>query len=60
MEVPRLEVQSGATAAGLYAATWDLSRICNLHYSSEQRWILNSLSKTRDQTHVLMDTSQVH
>jgi len=37
----------------------DLSRVFNLHYSSWQRRILNPLSKARDRTHVLMDTSQV-
>ena len=41
-------------------ATWDPSRICDLHHSSQQRRILNPLSETRDQTHILMDTSRVH
>ena len=35
-------------------ALWDL------HHSSWQCWILNSLSEARDWTHVLMDTSWVH
>ena len=39
---------------------WDPSRICYLHHSSWQRWILNPLSKARDWTHVLMDTSWIH
>ena len=30
----------------------------NLHHSSQQYWILNPLSKARDGTRVLMDTSQ--
>ena len=38
----------------------DPSRVCNLQHSSWQRWILYPLSGARDQTHVLMDTSQVH
>ena len=38
-------------------ATWDLSLICDLHYSSQEHQILNSLSKARDRTCVLMDTS---
>ena len=29
-----------------------------LCHSSQQRWILNLLSKARDQTHILMDTSR--
>ena len=38
-----------------------LSSICNPHRTSRQCWILKrgSLSEARDQTHVLMDTSQV-
>ena len=39
---------------------WDLSHICNLHHSSWQHQILNLLSKVRDWTCVLMDTSQIH
>ena len=31
-----------------------------LHHSSWQRWILNPLSRARDRTHVLIDTSQIH
>ena len=38
----------------------DLSHTCNLHLSSWQRWILNSLSKARDQTLILMDTNWIH
>ena len=41
-------------------ATQDFSRVCNLHHSSRQRQVLNSLSEARDRTHNLMDTSQVH
>ena len=37
----------------------DLSRICDLHQSSQQRRILNPLSEARDQTCVLMDTIPV-
>ena len=42
---------------GLPTATRDPRHICNLHHSSGQCQILNPL---RDQTHILMDTSQVH
>ena len=43
----------GATTAGLHPyttaiATQDPVGICDLHYSSWQRWILNPLSKARD------------
>ena len=41
-------------------ATWAPSRVCNLYHSSWQCQILNPASKARDQTHILMDTSQVH
>ena len=40
-------------------ATPDPSHVSNLHYSSWQHWILNPLSKARDQTCILMDTSHV-
>ena len=33
--------------------------IYDLHHSSEENQILNPPSKARDQTHILMDTSQV-
>ena len=46
MEVPRVGVSIGVTAAGL-------------HHSSQQCWIRNPLSEARDQTCILQDTSQV-
>ena len=54
--------QIGAVAASLYTtatAMPDLSRICDLYHSSRQLRILGALSKPRDRTHVLMDTSQI-
>ena len=50
-----------ATAAGLTTATAtpDPSHVFDLHHSSWQHWILNPLSEARDQTYILMDTSQV-
>ena len=30
------------------------------YHSSQQRWILNPLSRARDQIHILMDTSWIH
>ena len=40
-------------------ATPDPSRICDLPHSSQKHWILNPLSKVRDQTHNLMVPSQI-
>ena len=61
MKVPGLgvksELQLPACTMGL--ATPDPSHICDLHHSLQQRWILNSPSKAKDPTHILMDTSQV-
>ena len=61
MEVTRLGVESElqllACATG--TAMPDLSGVCNLHCSSQQHRILNPLSKARDWTPILMDTSWV-
>ena len=57
MEIPRLVVQSELQppAQTRATATWDPSRVCNLHHSSWQECqILNPLSKARDQTCNLM------
>ena len=61
MEVPRLEVESELQlpAYTTATATQDPSRICDLHHSSQQRWVLNPLSQARDRTCVLMDVSQI-
>ena len=65
MEVPRLGVQPGVQlelqlpAYTTATETWDPSRICNLHYSSQECRILNPLNKGKDRTHILMDTSQI-
>ena len=62
MEVPRpgvkseLQLRAYATAT----ATQDLSLICDLQHSSAQHRILNPLSKARDRTRVLIDTSRVY
>ena len=65
-----LTTYGGSQATGLigavtpaYAtatATQDSSHVCDLHHSSQQCQILNSLSKAKDRTHILVDTSQVH
>ena len=46
------QLQAYATAI----ATLDPSRICDLPCSLWQHWILNPLSKARDQTCILMET----
>ena len=62
MEGPRLgvklEVQLPASATA--TATQDTSSIHNLDHSSRQCQIPDPLSKGRDRTHILMDTSQIH
>ena len=52
----------GAVDTGLLraTATWDPSRIFDLHHSSWHRRILNPLSKARGQTHNLMVPSRIH
>ena len=60
MEVPRLGVKLELQLLG-YAtdiAARDLSRV-HLYHSSLQCLILNPLSKARDGTRVLMDTSRI-
>ena len=61
MEVHRLgvELELQLLACIIATATLDLSCICDLHHSSWQCWILNPLSKARDQTLILMDPSRV-
>ena len=61
MEVPRLGIESELLLLAYITATkmWDLSHICDLHHSSWQCQILNSLTEARDQTHVLMDLNWV-
>ena len=50
MEVPRLgvELELQLLAYATATAMPDLSRICDLHHSLQQRWILNPLSEARD------------
>ena len=60
MEVPGLRVKSELQlpAYTTASATQDPSHICDLHHSSQQCWILNPLTKARDQTCIFMDTSR--
>ena len=62
MEVPRLGVKSELQLSAYATATAMQypSHICDLHHSSRRYWILNPMSKARDQTLILMDTSQIH
>ena len=61
MEVPRLGLYWSCSCQPYAIATAmrDPSCVFTLHHSSRQCWILSSLSKTRDWTQVLIDTSQV-
>ena len=60
-KVPRLGVESELQLPVYTTATamWDLSCVWNLHHSSQQCRILNSLSEARDPSHVFMDPSWV-
>ena len=60
MEVPRLGVESELEllAYTTVIAMRDLSLVCNLHYSSWQYPVLNTLSEARDQTCILMNPSR--
>ena len=50
-----------AAPAGLcHSHQEDPSPDCNLHHNSGQRWVLNPMSKARDQPGILMDTCQIH
>ena len=59
MEVPRLGVESELQlpVCSTATATWDPSHVCDLYHGSRQCQILNTLSRVKDQTLVLMDAS---
>ena len=61
MEVPRLgvELELQLLAYATATATQDLRCVCDVHQSSGQHQILNSLSEARDRSHVLMGTGQI-
>ena len=61
MEVPRLGVKSEQQLLAFTTATGmqDLSHICDLLHSLQQCRIPDPLREARDQTRVLMDTSQI-
>ena len=56
MEVPKLEVESELQLP----AHSHSNKGSELHHSSRPLQILNPLSKARDRTHILLNTSQVH
>ena len=62
MDIPSLgvllEVQLPAYATA--TATQDPSCICDLHHSSQQCQIPDSLSEAKDLTFIFMDTSQIY
>ena len=55
----RVKLELQLPAYIIAPATRDPSHICNLHNSSLQRQFLNPLTKIRDRTYNLTDTSQV-
>ena len=61
MGVPKLGVELvlKLLAYTLATAMPDPSHVCDLHHSSQQRCIINPLNMARDQTCILMDTTQV-
>ena len=61
MEVPRLGSNWSYSCQPMppATATPDPSRICDLHHSSQQCWILNPVSESRDQTCNLMVPSWI-
>ena len=61
MKVPKEAAKSELQLPGYTTGTekQDLSCICNLPHNLWQRQILNPPSEARDQTHILLDTSQI-
>ena len=59
MEFPSPGVKTELQLPATTTAAWDTSHICNLYHSSPQCPILTPLSKARDRTCILMDTSWV-
>ena len=61
MDAPGLGVQAELQLPAYTTATamQDPSRLCDLHHSSQQRRILNPLSKGRDRTSNLMVPSRI-
>ena len=53
-----IELELHLPAYATATAMQDPSHDCNVHHSSPQHQIPNPLSEARNQTHILMDTSQ--
>ena len=62
VEVPRIGVTSELHLLAYTTATamQDVSHVCNLHHSSWQHQIPESLSKATDPTSILIDTGWIH
>ena len=60
-ELPRLgvELELQLPAYATATPTQNPSLVCNLHCTLQQGWIFKLLSKARDQTCILRDTSTV-
>ena len=57
--VPGVKLELQLPAYATATATLNPSHTCDIYHSSQQCWILNPLSKARDWTRILMETSQV-
>ena len=55
----RDQIRAAGTAYTTAIATQDPNHICDLHHSSQQGQIPNPLSRARNWTHILMNTSQI-
>ena len=60
MKVPKLRVKLELQLLAYSTAMRDPIHVYDLHHSSQQHQIPDPLKEDRDQTHVLMDTSQIH
>ena len=60
MEIPRLGLNRSYSCQPSSQPQQDPSLISDLHHSSQKCQIPDPLSKARDWTHVLMDSSRIH
>ena len=59
IEAPRLGVESELQLPAYTTGYAGSKRVCDLHHSSWQRWILDPLSEARDGTHSLVVSSRI-